>query len=255
MKVTLKDFLVEQQKLGVKVPQIFEELNSITESNTTAELVDEISNVQEELKNCAQYLRQIYQKIRKTGNSRLAEQMKSYIISHLEILIDSEHEWMDRSTNLEDIKNQLDDMIGDENEESEENFETDPRRRPRRRPRNFKNENKEFNLTENQALTEGFFDKIKNAFSGTVEYNTANNYAGSPEAQKFIATDKRSKIQIDTLIKKGMTPEQAKSAVMYVFDKSDKNPLGFVGKSVVFDTQTSTLKVSNSGNLGGGLGQ
>lgn len=102
---------------------------------------------------------------------------------------------------------------------------------------------------------EGFFDKIKNAFTGTVEYNTTQNYVGSAEAQAFVNKDKRAKVQIDTLTKKGMTPEEAKAAVMYVFDKAGKNPLGFVSKSVVYDTQTKTLKVSNAGNLGGGIGQ
>lgn len=102
---------------------------------------------------------------------------------------------------------------------------------------------------------EGFFDKIKNAFSGAVEYNANNPYAGSAEAQAFVAKDKRAKLQIDTLTKKGMTPEEATAAVMYVFDKAGKNPLGFVSKSVVFDPQTKTLRVSNAGNLGGGIGQ
>ncbi len=102
---------------------------------------------------------------------------------------------------------------------------------------------------------EGFFDKIKNAFSGTVEYNAGNNYAGSAEAQAFVTKDKRAKLQIDNLTKKGMTPEEATAAVMYVFDKAGKNPLGFVSKSVTFDPQTKTLRVSNAGNLGGGIGQ
>ena len=102
---------------------------------------------------------------------------------------------------------------------------------------------------------EGFFDKIKNAFSGAVEYNANNPYTGSAEAQAFVAKDKRAKLQIDNLSKKGMTPEEATAAVMYVFDKSGKNPLGFVSKSVTFDPQTKTLRVSNAGNLGGGIGQ
>lgn len=103
-------------------------------------------------------------------------------------------------------------------------------------------------------MDEGFFGDLKNKLSGAVEYNTANNYAGSPEAQAFVTKDRRSKVQIDTLIKKGMTPEEAKAAVMYVFDKSDKNPLGFVGKNTVYDPQTKTLKVSSTGGMNPSLG-
>jgi len=98
--------------------------------------------------------------------------------------------------------------------------------------------------------TEGFFGNIKNALSGTLEYQTSNNYAGTPEAQSFVAKDPRAKVQIETLSKKGMTPEEAKAAVMYVFDKNSKNPLGFVGKAVTFDPATKTLRVGNAPGLG-----
>ena len=98
--------------------------------------------------------------------------------------------------------------------------------------------------------TEGFFDKIKDVFSGAIQYNIGNNYAGSKEAQDFLVKDRRSKVQIETLMKKGLSEQEAKSAVMYIFDKNDKNALGFVGKVVNYDPATKTLKVSNSPGLG-----
>jgi hypothetical protein len=101
-------------------------------------------------------------------------------------------------------------------------------------------------------ISEGFFDKLKNAFAGAIEFNVANPYTGSPEAQTFVAKDPRAKKQLEILTKKGLTPEEANAAVMYVFDKSGKAPHGFMNKSVDFDPQSKKLVIgANNAKLSG----
>jgi hypothetical protein len=109
------------------------------------------------------------------------------------------------------------------------------------------NAQKIINITQGGPVDEGFFDKIKNAVSGTIEYNANNGYTGSPEAQQYFKTDRRAKAQLGDLIKNGMSEEEAKAAVMYVFDKSGKSAHGFMNKKSTYDPQTKTLKVSTSG--------
>lgn len=213
MKITLKDFLAEQAKKGIKVPQIFENLESNDIINPTDEQDfenwDDTDISGPSMDNSIRMLiDDTIDLIKKEvalkypgGNPKVESQMAK-LIAEL---------WTNRIN---------DDLV---------------------------NLNK-FNTAE--LTEEGFFNNIKNALSGTIEYQTSNNYAGSPEAQAFVAKDKRAQIQIETLSKKGMTPEEAKSAVMYVFDKNSKNPLGFVGKAVTFDPATKTLRVGNAPGLG-----
>jgi len=53
---------------------------------------------------------------RKLGDNITADRLRSYIISHLETLIDSDHEWLDRSLNLQNI---IEELQEDANPESE----------------------------------------------------------------------------------------------------------------------------------------
>lgn len=220
MKVTLKDFLKEQAKLGVDVPHIFEDMSIGPEGQ-----INDDSQPQD---------------FQDWDNTDIAGmRMESLLTQMMDEVIDD----IKREVTLKfgkpnpAVEKQMAKMIADLWIDSIN--------------RDFV-ELRKFNNATN--LDEGFFGDLKNKLSGAVEYNTANNYAGSPEAQAFVTKDRRSKVQIDTLIKKGMTPEEAKSAVMFVFDKSDKNPLGFVGKSTVYDPQTKTLKVTSAGGMNPSLG-
>lgn len=220
MKVTLKDFLIEQKKLGKKVPTIFEDMSigPNGQINDDSEPLD-------------------FEDWDDTDVAGM--RMQSLLTQMMDEVID-------------DIKREVTLKFGKENPAVEKQMakmiadlwidliNTD-----------FVNL-KKFNNPE--QLEEGFFNDLKNKFTGTIEYNTANGYAGSQEAQDFIAKDRRSKVQIETLVKRGMTPEEAKAAVMYVFDKNGKNPLGFVGKSTEYDQQTKTLKVSSVGGMNPSLG-
>src|SRR5690606_32148482 len=93
--------------------------------------------------------------------------------------------------------------------------------------------------------------KIGNAIKGILEYDAKNVYEGSKESQNFLATDKRAKIQINNLISKGLTEDEAKSAVKYVFDKNNKNPLGFLNKTIEFDAENKILKIKASTSASG----
>lgn len=102
-----------------------------------------------------------------------------------------------------------------------------------------------------EIQTEGILSKIGNAIKGILEYDAKNAYEGSKESQNFLATDKRAKIQINNLISKGLTEDEAKSAVKYVFDKNNKNPLGFLNKTIEFDAENKILKVKASTSASG----
>lgn len=105
------------------------------------------------------------------------------------------------------------------------------------------------NIKNGGAVNEGFLDKIKNAVTGTIEFKVDAAYAGTPASQQFVTSDASAKIQIDQLSKKGLTPEEAKAAAMYVFDKTGTK-FGFAKKEVIFNPETKVLTVKG---LGGSL--
>ena len=222
MKVTLKDFLIEQKKLGKKVPTIFEDMSIGPNGQFNDDSAEDADD---------------FELWDDTDISGPSMQMS---ITNL----------IDETISL--IKKEVTAKYGQPNPEMEKKMA----QQIASLWTNTINENlvtlTSFNNSE--QLEEGFFNDLKNKFTGTIEYNTANGYAGSQEAQDFIAKDRRSKVQIETLVKRGMTPEEAKAAVMYVFDKNGKNPLGFVGKSTEYDQQTKTLKVSSVGGMNPSLG-
>jgi len=89
-------------------------MNEEQENIDYNEIIDEIQEVQEQLREAVQTLNQIR---RKLGNNITADRLRSYIISHLETLIDSNHDWLDRSTNLQDIIEELqDEPLSEEDE-------------------------------------------------------------------------------------------------------------------------------------------
>jgi len=213
MKVTLKEFLQEQASLGIDVPKIFEDMSV----GPYGRINDDTSDPDFE----------------DWDNTDISGPAIEGSISNL----------MDDTIDL--IKKEVIERFGNPNIELEKKLA--------KMIGNFWIEKIKTEFFELNKFNEGFFGDLKNKFSGTIEFNAANVYQGTPESQKFVTNDRRSKVQIDTLIKKGMTPEEAKAAVMYVFDKA-KGPLGFVSKKTEYDPQTKTLKVSSVGGMNPSLG-
>jgi len=252
MKITHKEFLAEQAKLGIKVPKIYENLDSFSGAPVTPQA--NIFNVKFE-GDFEGY---------EQDESKIAKNWKFFPVEPLTIknvdgTVNDERSNIDiEFSNGEQINFSCFYSVGP----------TDPRNKDFAKLHIINGASHDVkdlymqNLENygsvilailktyesiTKGVNEGFFGDLKNKVMGTIEYNASNNYGGSPEAQAFVTKDRRSKVQIETLTKKGMTPEEAKSAVMFVFDKSGKNPLGFMGKSTEYDPQTKTLKVTTSG--------
>jgi hypothetical protein len=71
------------------------------------EIIQELTQVQDTLREAAANIRDIQRKLRKSGHQRTAEVLYRYISGHLEVLIDSEHSWLDSSTNIQNIIEEL----------------------------------------------------------------------------------------------------------------------------------------------------
>lgn len=72
-------------------------------------LIDEVKELQEKMIDIKSDMRSIYAKMRKLPHGNSAEQFYRYIIGHFEPLINKDHEWLSKSTNIEDILDDLDD--------------------------------------------------------------------------------------------------------------------------------------------------
>ena len=89
---------------------------------------------QEEIKAAVENLREAQEQMREAlnsifnaqaairrieGGSTTAERLKRYIQGHLEPLIDSEHQWLDNSTSVENIIEEVERLSCEEEEEEE----------------------------------------------------------------------------------------------------------------------------------------
>jgi len=75
----------------------------LNENTENLELIDEIQEVQEQLRTVVRDL----ESIQRRCPSYVSERIYRYILGHLEPLIDREHTWMARDTNLQDIIDEL----------------------------------------------------------------------------------------------------------------------------------------------------
>jgi len=87
----------------------------INESNSNnQELIDEIQEVQDQLREAASRLRSIQRRTDEVTSERIYR----YILGYLEPLIDDEHSWLGRNTSLQDIIDELKGYEDDVQDES-----------------------------------------------------------------------------------------------------------------------------------------
>lgn len=95
-------------------------------------------------------------------------------------------------------------------------------------------------VSKNITIDEGFLDNLKNSIKGIVKYDISMNYQGSEEAKQYVETQE-GQILVETLMSKLSTPSEAKSAIMYFYDKSGKDKLNVSKFNVDLDNKSISL--------------
>jgi hypothetical protein len=74
------------------------------------EIIQKLQGAQDEMRDTLSKLKNIHRKMESNDaiSSSTSGQLRSYIIAHFEVLIDDNHSWLDNSTNLGDIIDQVD---------------------------------------------------------------------------------------------------------------------------------------------------
>lgn len=84
------------------------------------ESIDQLRQAQDLMRDAAAIIRQVTRELQNTPHSISGKRLRSYISGHLEVLIDSDHDWIGRSINIEDIIEELEEFADESLEEEEE---------------------------------------------------------------------------------------------------------------------------------------
>lgn len=84
-------------------------INEDKSSDNIDKLLKEVKELQDKMIDLKSDMRSIYSSLRKLPHGNSGEKFYRYIIGHFEPLIDGDHEWLTKSTNLDDIIEDLED--------------------------------------------------------------------------------------------------------------------------------------------------
>lgn len=84
------------------------------------ESIDQLRQAQDLMRDAAAIIRQVTRELQNTPHRLSGERLRSYISGHLEVLIDRDHDWLDRSINIENIIEELEEFADESLEEEEE---------------------------------------------------------------------------------------------------------------------------------------